>query len=65
MSKRKDRERAENGLLYRNGGLVAKKLLRKRREELEEEASPAEARQMIRGAYHAAGIPEGELEIEG
>ena len=65
MSKRKDRERAENGLLYRNGGLVAKKLLRKRREEIEEEASPAEAQRMIKRAYHAAGIPEGELEVEG
>jgi len=65
LSKRKDRERAENGLLYRNGEQVIRKSLKQREEEIEEEASPAEAQQMIRKVYQAAGIPEGELEIEG
>lgn len=63
MSK-KDRERAEKGLLFRNGGLVAKKSLKQREEELEE-ASPEEARKMIKAAYQAAGIPKEELEVEG
>lgn len=54
MGKRKDRERARNGLLFRNGKLIKKEELGKVEEE---KTSPEEAARMIEEAMRFAGTP--------
>lgn len=59
MSKRRDRERAEKGLLFRNGKLVPKGEVPGN----EPEASPEEATEMIEAALRLAGISHSKRRI--